>query len=149
MNNNTKPNDDTTNLLKECNAGIKMAVKSLSEVEPKISDPHMLEEIKKSREAHEKLGNKTHEMLNRYGVEDKEPNPVAEMMSWMKINIGVLMNSTDAEISKLMTEGCSMGIQSINKYLNQYENADTDVKNLVDDIVKEEDNLIKKLRQYL
>ena len=35
------PNDDTIKLLRECNAGIKMAVKSLKEVESRISGKEM------------------------------------------------------------------------------------------------------------
>lgn len=44
------PNDDTIKLLKECNAGVKMAVKSLKEVEPRIIDNNMRKEIQESND---------------------------------------------------------------------------------------------------
>lgn len=143
------PNDDTIKLLKECNAGIKMAVTGLKEVEPRILDANMKKSISESIERHEKIGDKTHELLNKYKDSEKEPNPVAEAMSWLKINVNCLIDSSDSEIAKLMMDGCNMGIQSISKYLNQYKAADKEIKDIVDDVVREEEGLMKDLRAYI
>ena len=143
------PNDDTIKLLKECNAGTKMAVKSLKEVEAKIKDNEMKNTIKKSIEIHEKVGDKTHELLMKYNDTEKDASSVAEVMSWMKININYMLDSSDSEISKLMMDGCNMGIQSISRYLNQYKSAEKEIKDLVNDLVEEEEKLMKNLRIYL
>lgn len=143
------PNDDTIKLLKECNAGVKMAVKSLKEVEPRIIDNNMRKEIQESIEVHEKVGDKTHELLNKYKDSEKEPNPVAEAMSWMKINVNCMLDSSDSEISKLMIDGCNMGIQSISRYFNQYKAADEAIKKLVYELIEEKEKLMKNLRIYL
>ena len=42
-----------------------------------------------------------------------------------------------------------MGIRSIYKYFNKYPAADAEIKRLVDDIVKEEEDLSVKLRKFL
>ena len=143
------PNDDTIKLLKECNAGVKMAVKSLKEVEPRIIDNNMRKEIQESIEVNEKVGDKTHELLNKYKDSEKEPNPVAEAMSWMKINVNCMLDSSDSEISKLMIDGCNMGIQSISRYFNQYKAADEAIKKLVYELIEEKEKLMKNLRIYL
>ena len=126
-----------------------MAVKSLKEVEPRIIDNNMRKEIQESIEVNEKVGDKTHELLNKYKDSEKEPNPVAEAMSWMKINVNCMLDSSDSEISKLMIDGCNMGIQSISRYFNQYKAADEAIKKLVYELIEEKEKLMKNLRIYL
>lgn len=143
------PNDDTIQLLKECNAGVKMAVGSLKEVEPRITNTQMKKDINDSIAEHTKIGDRTHALLKEYQYTEKEPNPIAEAMSWIKINVNCLLDSSDSEIAKLTMDGCNMGIQSISRYLNRYQAADDEIKKIVDDVVKEEEKLVKQLRVYL
>ena len=36
----------------------------------------------------------------------------------------MLFNESDAKIADIITDGCNMGIKSLNKYFNQYKAAD-------------------------
>lgn len=141
--------NDTIRLLKECNAGVKMAVSSFDEVLPRILDQEMKKVIEDSKEAHEKIGNKTHGLLIQYHDTEKEPNPIAEVMSWLKINTNCMLDSSDSEIAKLMMDGCNMGIQSVSKYLNKYCAADQETKDMVEDLIKLEQKLMDELRIYI
>ena len=53
-------NGDTVKLLRECNAGTKMAVYSMDEICDKISDADFKNVIMASKEKHERLGNEIH-----------------------------------------------------------------------------------------
>ena len=48
-----------------------------------------------------------------------------------------------------MTDGCNMGIKSINKYMNQYPAALESIKSLCYDLAELEENFAKDLRHYL
>ncbi len=50
-------NNDTIQLLKECDSGTKMAVASIDEVSEKISNPQLKQLLQKSKEKHTLLGN--------------------------------------------------------------------------------------------
>ncbi len=141
--------DDTIGLLKECNAGAKIAVNSLKEVEGRIQQTEMKEKIQKSIEEHEKIGDKTHELLNEYGETEKEPSPMADVMSWLKINVKYTIDPTDKEIASLMIDGCNMGIKTVSEYLNQYKNAENKVRGMVQDLIELEKKLMEELRVYL
>ena len=104
--------NDTIHLLKECDAGTKMAVASIDEVMDRISDSSMKDLLNKSREHHENLGNEIHAKLLELGSEDKDPNPMAKGMSWMKTNVKMSMNQSDATVADLLTDGCNMGVKS-------------------------------------
>ena len=142
-------NKDTIHLLKECDAGSKMAVTSLDEVMESVQDEKLKALLKKSKDHHEKLGNEIHSMLIQYHSEEKDPNPMAKSMSWLKTNMKMSMDKSDATVADLLTDGCNMGIKSLYKYMNQYPNAEATVKNLCNNLIDIERELRKDLRGYL
>ena len=73
--------NDTVKLLKECNAGVKMGVTSISRVMPYVKNSEMKNSLKKCKNEHSELGNRTHELLMAYRAETKEPHPVARVMT--------------------------------------------------------------------
>ena len=48
-----------------------------------------------------------------------------------------------------MTDGCNMGIKSINRYMNKYKAADERSKNLAKRISDIEENLAFDIRKFL
>ena len=143
------PNDDTIKLLNECNAGIKMGVQGINEVIDETENKQLLDVLNKYLQDHKKLGDKTHEYLNRFHDSDKEPNPIATAMSWVKINFKMLQGNKDEQIADVMTDGCNMGIKSIARYLNKYPTALPEIKELVADIIELEENFALDLRRFL
>lgn len=142
-------NEDTIKLLRECNAGVKMGVSSLSEVIDHIKDEKLKEIIEKSKSVHEELGNETHRYLTEYNDDGKEPAAMAKFMSWIKTNVKLTVDNSDEVVADLITDGCGMGVKSLYKYLHQYPAAEEKVKELTNKIIKEESDLIHKMHDYL
>lgn len=140
---------DTVKLLKECDAGSKMAVSSLDDVMEKVENEKLRKLFTETREHHEKLGNEIHALLMEYGSEEKEPNPMAKGMAKMKTSVKMGINDTDETVADLITDGCNMGIKSLYKYMNQYPEADSKAKDLCKRLISIEDQLRKELRAYL
>ena len=142
-------NSDTVKLLQECDSGTKMAVSSIDEVLEKVSDSEMKQLLQESKNHHEKLGNEIHAMLNSYDKEEKDPSPMAKGMSWLKTNMKLGMDNSDATVADLITDGCNMGIKSLNKYLNEYGQADSYAKKICKELTEIEEQLCTKLESYL
>ena len=140
---------DTIKLLRECDAGIKMGVASISEVENHVQDEAFRQNLAQCKQEHEKLKREVQKELDRYGDEGKNPNPFAKGMSWMKTNMKLGMEDSDATIADLMTDGCNMGVKSLCRYLNQYKAADEVSKDIAKRLIKQEDQLIMNCRPYL
>lgn len=141
---------DTICLLQECDAGTKMAVASIDEILDKIHDEKLIGLLKESKKHHEKLGNDLHDALAQYHADDKEPNPMAKGMSWLKTNMKVGMNEdSDKTAAGLITDGCDMGVKSLQKYLNQYKDADHSAKAICSRLISIEETLRNDLRKYL
>ncbi len=140
---------DSIKLLKECDAGSKMAVTSLDEIMDKVENEKLISLLSETKKHHEKLGNDIHSLLLEYGSDEKEPNPMAKGMSWMKKTMKMGMKDSDQTAADLITDGCNMGIKSLYKYMNQYPTADSKVKELCNRLISIEDQLRKELRAYL
>ncbi len=142
-------NDDTIKLLKECDAGSKMAVSSIDDVLDNIECQEMLGLLKETKKHHEKLGNDLHAMLNEHHADEKEPSVIAKGMSKMKTNMKMGMDYRDETIADLMVDGCDMGIKSLKRYLNKYPAADKPAKDICNRLISIEDELRRELYQYL
>ena len=142
-------NQDTIKLLKECNAGAKMAVTSIDEVLESIKSDSLKKILVDSKKAHEDWGEKTHVLLSEYHNEEKEPNPIAKVMSWLKVNVKLMQNECDAEVADLITDGCNMGIKSLCKYMYKYKEADQESISIAKQLVTLEESLAVELRHFL
>ena len=141
---------DTIKLLKECDAGSKMAVSSLDDVMDKVENEDLKKLLNETKDHHSKLGNEIHSLLMEYGCEEKDPHPMAKGMSKMKTSFMMEMKENcDETAADLITDGCNMGIKSLYKYMNQYPAANSKVKDLCKRLISIEDQLRKELRAYL
>lgn len=140
---------DTLKLLRECDAGTKMGVTSIDETLEKVKDEKLKKLLQESKAHHEKLGNEIHNMLIEEGCEEKDPNPMAKGMSWMKTNIKLGMDNSDSTIADLITDGCDMGIKSLYRYMNQYKAAGESAKEVCKRLISIEDALRRDLTEYL
>ena len=140
---------DTIKLLRECDAGIKMGIASINEVQDHVSKDAVSQLLGKCKEEHEKLKTEILSQLERYHNDGKDPNPIAKCMSWMKTNMKLGMEDSDKVVADLMTDGCNMGVKSLSRYLNQYKAADETSKDIAKRLIHLEAQLAIDLRPYL
>ena len=140
---------DTIKLLRECDAGIKMGVSSIDDVLPYVGEQSMKERLESCKREHEDLKSELQKYLDACHDEGKDPNPMAKGMSWVKTNVMLAMKDSDATIADLMTDGCNMGVKSLNKYLNQYKAADEVSKDIAKRLINLEEKLAVDIRGFL
>ncbi len=140
---------DTIKLLRECDAGVKMGVASIDDVLDQVHSKTLREYLTKCKTEHEKLKEEIQGLLDKYHDDGKDPNPIAKGMSWMKTNMKLNMDGSDATIADLMTDGCNMGVKSLNQYLNQYQAADEVSKDITKRLINLEEKLAVDIRGFL
>lgn len=140
---------DTIKLLRECDAGIKMGVKSIDDVLEHVKSEELERLLTECKGEHEKLDRQLQEQLNRFRDEGKDPNPMASGMSWIKTNVKMAVEESDRTVADLMTDGCNMGVKSLNRYLNQYEAADEVSKDICKRLINLEEKLAIDIRKFL
>jgi len=140
---------DTIKLLRECDAGVKMGVESIDEVLDYVRSDRLKGYLTTCRREHDHLNGEIQNQLTRYKDDGKDPNPIAQGMSFMKTNMKLAMHESDHTIADLITDGCNMGVKSLNRYLNQYEAADEVSKDITKRLIHLEEQLAADIRQFL
>ena len=142
-------NQDTVRLLRECDAGIKMGVSSIDQCMEKVESPKLIEILNANKDRHSQLGSEIHKLINEAHDETKEPNIMTKSMSWIKTEVMLAMDKNDATIADLITDGCHMGIKSLNKYLNEYKAASPEAQKMTKKVIKLEEDLAEEIKCFL
>ena len=140
---------DTLRLLRECDAGVRMGVASIDDVLPYVKSNDLRARLTRSRERHERLQAQIEQALSRFGEEGKAPNVFARGISMVKTKAEMTVSPNDATIASLMTDGCGMGVKSLNKYLNEFEAADENSKDICKRLIHLEESLTHQIRDFL
>ena len=140
---------DTIRLLRECDAGVKMGIASIDDVMDDVKSDSLRQYLGNCRNEHVELSKEINTLLENYQDEGKDPNPIAKGMSTIKTGMKMAVNKSDETIADLMTDGCNMGVKSLNKYLNQYEAASEKSKDICKRLINLEEKLAVDIRDYL
>ena len=140
---------DTVKLLRECDAGVKMGVASIDHVLDRVHSGTLRKYLTECRTEHEKLKTELQTLLDKYHDDGKEPLPAARGMAWIKTSAKMGMDHSDETIADLMTDGCNMGVKSLNRYLNQYQAADEVSKDIAKRLIHLEEQLAVDIRGFL
>ena len=140
---------DTIKLLRECDSGVKMGVASIDDVIDNVESELFRRRLSSCRTEHVKLGDEIQSQLCRFHDDGKDPNPIVKGMSWMKTNMKLGLENSDNTVADLMTDGCNMGVKSLNRYLNEYMAADEYSKDITKRLINLEEKLAVDIRQFL
>ena len=142
-------NGDTIALLKECNAGSKMATNSLEQIQPYVHTEKLNEMLHNYNEKHIKIGEEIHARLHEAGEQEKDPAFTAKAFSWFQARVKLTMDSSEKEVADLLTDGCNMGVKSLNEYKNKYSSADEAALEICDRLIRMEKQMADDLEGYL
>ncbi|MBR2339773.1 MAG: hypothetical protein IKA74_02950 [Clostridia bacterium] len=141
--------NDTIKLLRECDAGIRMGIDSLIDMLEYARDERLRSTITDSIGEHERLESEVESLLHEYKDRGKPPSPMAVSMSHIKTKMKMMSKKKDGKVADLVTDGCNMGVKSLNRYLNQYEAASERTKDIAKKLISIEKSLADNVCSYL
>ena len=140
---------DSIYLLRECDAGAKMAMASLDDVKDRTRNTEMQKILLESRQQHELIAEQIHKLLDSIGTGEKDPSPMARGMSAVKTGVKMGLDDSDQTVADLITDGCGMGIKSLHRYLNQYAAAETIARAVFRMLIAVEEQLVCDIKHFL
>ena len=126
-----------------------MGVSSIDEVLGNVHAAKMKKILIECKEEHDVIKQEIQKLLDEYNDDGKDPNPIAKGMSWIKTNVKLIVDESDNTIAELMTDGCNMGVKSLNKYLNEYKAADDRAKDKTKRLIELEKKLCEQMHPFL
>lgn len=141
--------NDTIKLLRECDAGVKMGISSIEDVMHRVNNEKFKKYLLECKAEHDKLDSEIQKLLDKYHDDGKDPNAMVKGMSHIKTTVKLAVDASDNMIADLMTDGCNMGVKSLNRYLNEYKAADEVSKDITKRLINLEERLAIDIREYL
>lgn len=141
--------EQTRKLLEECSVGCRMAVESFEQIKEYVKDTEFKKLINEYTEKHRALEDEAVTLLKDSGNEPKSPGVMASTFSWFTTEMKLTFNSDNTQIAKLLIDGCAMGIKTLGEKAHQYDKADKKAAELAQKIIRTEEELMKKLKDYL
>ena len=140
---------DTIRLLRECDSGAKMGISAIDDVMGHVKSEKLRSQLVRSRDENEEIKNDIQSLLVEYRDEGKEPAVMAKGMAWVKTKTQLTLDDSDSTVAELITDGCNMGIKSINRYFNKYKAADEKSKAIAKRLIGTEERLAYEMRGFL
>jgi len=136
-------------VLDELNKGACMGMDAINFVLDKVEDKEFRDLLKRQYEGYKKISDKICELYPEYSNDKPhETNAMNKVMTWYGIEMKTMFDKSNSKIAELLMQGTNMGIIEGRKLLN-HKGTDEQVEKLVSDYVKNQEEAVEQLKQYL
>lgn len=87
--------------------------------------------------------------LNDNGYDEKGISTMEKLRTYMMINIQTLTDKSTSHIAEMLIIGSNMGIIDAIKNIKKYKDAQSDIVQLMDKLLKFEENNMEQLKHFL
>lgn len=136
-------------VLDELNKGACMGMDAISFVLEKTEDNNFRELLERQYDGYRKIHDEITTLYPKYSDESaRETSTMNKMMTWYGIEMKTMMDKSNSKIAEILLRGTNMGIIEGRKLLN-HKNPDEKVNKLVEEYVKNQEEAVEKLKEFL
>lgn len=141
--------ENEINVLDELNKGACMGMDAIHFILDKVEDDEFHKELERQYNGYKKISDRICELYPEYSNDEPhETNAMNKVMTWYGIEMRTLLDNSNSKIAELLLQGTNMGIIEGRKLLNN-KNIDKEVEKLVSEYVKNQEEAVEKLKQFL
>ncbi|MBQ9297969.1 MAG: hypothetical protein IJ223_02880 [Clostridia bacterium] len=141
--------DENVEILNKIHKGIVMGMESISVIEPKVGDRNFRDDLNYQYNEYGKILDKINSTAETSNIQLEDTTTGEKVMGWATLQMNTIMDKSNSQISEILIRGNTMGIIEGRKLLNQNPDATQEVKNILNEFVKIQENNIEKLKTYL
>lgn len=128
----------------------QMGVKTLRQLLEIMNEGEFKEYLTKQLGGYEGFHRQAKDKLNENGLDEKGLTAFEKVRTYLMINVQTMMNKTDSHIAEMLVIGSNMGIVDAIKKINAYkEDAEKDIVELMENLLRFEEKNVEKLKSYL
>ena len=142
---------ENINALDEINKGATMGMDAIDDILDKVKSNSFKKMIEKQYQEYDKISKHINEIYDKYNSEDEphKTSVVNKVMTWYGVEMKTLTDKSDSKISEMMLNGTNMGIIKGVKLYNHNPDCDPDIRNILDEFIKFQENTVEQLKKYL
>lgn len=141
---------ENINALNELSKGACMGMDAIHFILDKIEDKKFKDDLKVQYDKYQDIEKKIRDTYNNYKHEDEpqETSMMNKAMTWYGIEMKTFNDTSNSKIAELLLNGTNMGIIEGRKLLNN-KKVDDEVKVLIEEYVKMQEDSVENLKNYL
>jgi len=144
-------NENDLNVLDEVNKGATMGMDAIEFVEKKVGDDQFRQTLNAEYAKYQEISDRANNLYNKFPTK-KEPHETGAMnkiMTWWGVQMKVMSDQSNSNISELLLNGTNMGIIEGRRLINQNPHIDEEIHTLLCDFVKMQEESAEKLKNFL
>lgn len=126
-----------------------MGITTISQILDVVKEEDFKNHLQKELEEYQAIHEETKRLLNEHGFDEKGLSMFEKARTYLMISVQTLMDQSTSHIAKMLITGSNMGILDGTKHLKNADHVERDIKNLMDRLVKSEENHVQKLKAFL
>ncbi len=136
-------------IYKEIVRNTEAGVQSIDNILNYVNSEKLKNLILAQKETMDEFYQKAKSELSEKDIDDSKTNPVQRMMLKAGVKMNAGMNNSPSHLASMLIDGYNMGIESVQKCVNELNRDGVDVPDIAKDLMKVYDKNIKALRAYL
>lgn len=144
-------NENDLNVLDEINKGATMGMDAIEFIAKKVGDPKFRNTLDDEYGKYQEISDRANNIYTRYTYE-KDPHETSAMnkiMTWWGIQMKSMTDQSNSNLSELLLNGTNMGIIEGRRLINQNPEITEDIKTLLCDFVKMQEDSVETLKSFL
>ena len=142
-------NDYNVKAVNDAYKNAHIAMQSISDLLPEVRDEGIKKELEEEFKGYETHIDAVSDFMKENGIEPKDINVFKKAIMKGSIKMKTIFDDSKNQIADMMLKGTVMGINELSQMMNEKKNLDENVKILISDLLKTEENYEKRLRKFL
>ena len=127
----------------------QMGVITIKQLQGIVNDDSFKNILESQYNEYNEINNEAQRLLNQHGFDEKGISAFEKIRTYLMINIQTLTDKSASHVSEMMTIGSNMGIINAIKNLKKYNDAEPEILNLMERLLRFEENNVQELKQFL
>ena len=140
---------NTVELLNKTYENVRMASFAVDCIIEKIENPKLAELLRKQNKFYLSTVEEIEELSKELKIELNDISPILKGMSYISIKMKTLINNDSPKLAEMLIQGTTMGITDTLKAKDEFFTSNENLNNIVDRIVKHEEEFVDSLKTFL
>lgn len=138
-----------TELLNFIYQNSEMGVNTIHQLLDICDDPKFNEHIRSQHQEYRDIHKAAKELLVKNGCDEKGINAFDKLKTYLMINMQTLTDKSPSHIAEMLMVGSTMGVIQALRSVRKYQDAEPDILDLMQRLLKMEENNISQLKEFI
>ena len=142
-------NENETNLITSLYQNCKTATQSIHDIIPKVNDMQLLQELKTEYDRYLDFIGKCLSFAHKNNKCLPDNNYYEKVKLWTSIKMTTIINKSTRHLTEMLILGTVMGVLQCYKDLHDYADANTEIVEMCQELLKIEEDNFSNLKSFL